>query len=94
MNPLAVGKAHMIKKLKDNRDAERQIVMCQIQSVRDLTSADKSKDAKLNLLEKAIYIVDKHKMSLGKVKNMSSLEKNRIALNLISTLRQRDEYYQ
>jgi hypothetical protein len=44
------------------------------------------KDAKLSILENAIYLVDKNKASLGKVKNMSSLEKNRIALSMLSNL--------
>lgn len=57
--------------------------MCQIQSARNMLIKDHSNDAKLNLLEKALYIVEKNKASLGKVKNMSSLEKNRIALNLL-----------
>ena len=47
----------------------------------------------MNLLEKAIYIVEKNKASLGKVKNMSSLEKNRIALNLITSLKQSEKGY-
>lgn len=67
--------------------------MCQIENAQTLLGKDTSKDAKLTLLEKAIHIVDTHKMALGKVKNMSSLEKNRIALNLISSVRQKDTHY-
>lgn len=47
----------------------------------------------MTLLENTINIVDKNRATLGKVKNMSSLEKNRIALNLISTLKHNDTNY-
>jgi len=56
-------------------------------------SKDESNDAKLNLLEKAIYIVEKNKSNLGIVKKMSSLEKNRVALNLLSSVRHKDQHY-
>ena len=80
----------MMRKLKGLKEVEKQIVMCQIESARNLYVKDISNDAKLNLLEKTINIVEKNKGTLGKVKTMSSLEKNRIALNLLSSLKQKD----
>jgi hypothetical protein len=62
--------------------------------VRDLLKTDSSKDSKLNILENAINLVDRNKSNFGKIKNMSSLEKNRIALNLLSNLKQNDRFYQ
>lgn len=80
----------MMRKMKEVRDLERQVVICQIESVRDSLKKDRSDDAKLSILENALHIVDKNKQSFGKVKNMSSLEKNRIALNLLPSLRHKD----
>lgn len=62
--------------------------------MRSLFVYDTSKDSKLSILEKAINLVDKNKSNFGKTKNMSSLEKNRLALNLLSNLKQRDKDYQ
>lgn len=61
--------------------------------MRNTFKRDFSNDAKLTLLENTINIVDKNRATLGKVKNMSSLEKNRIALNLISSLKHSDQGY-
>lgn len=61
--------------------------------MRKAFSKDPSNEAKLTLLENTISIVNKNRESLGKVKNMSSLEKNRIALNLISSLKHQDGGY-
>ena len=83
----------MIKKMKDMRDADRQVVMCQIESVRDKLRKDVSKEATLSLLQATMGIVERHKAELGIFKNMSSLEKNRMALNLISSMRHKDGYY-
>jgi hypothetical protein len=73
--------------MKEARDLEKQVVLCQIENVRRTFVGDASSDAKLSILENTLCIVDKNKHTLGKVKNMSSLEKNRIALNLISSLK-------
>jgi hypothetical protein len=81
------GKAHMMKKMKEIKDQERNIVLSQIQSVRSLFVYDTSKDSKLSILENAINLVDKNKSNFGKTKNMSSLEKNRLALNMLSNLK-------
>ena len=80
--------------MKEVRDIDKQVVMCQIESVRKTFQKDYSNDAKLSILENTLYIVDKNKSNFGKVKNMSSLEKNRIALNLISSLKHKDKLYQ
>lgn len=73
----------MMKKMKELKNAERQVVLWQIESVRNIYNNDKSEDAKLHIIENAITCVDKNKNCLGKFKNMSSLEKNRIALNML-----------
>lgn len=62
-------------------------MLWQIESVRNIYDKDKSEDAKLHIIENAITLVDKNKQSLGKFKNMSSLEKNRIALNMLQSLK-------
>lgn len=72
------------------RDLEKKVVLCQIEQIRDTFKSDKSEDAKLTILESTLHVVEQNRMTLGKVKNMSSLEKNRIALNLISSLKSRD----
>lgn len=77
----------MMKKLKEMRELEKRVVMCQIESVSNTFKKDPSKEAKLTLLENTLHIVEQNRATLGKVKNMSSLEKNRIALNLISSLK-------
>lgn len=64
--------------------------MCQIENVNNNTKRDPSKESKLVLLENTLHIVEKNRATLGKVKNMSSLEKNRIALNLISSLKHKE----
>jgi hypothetical protein len=80
--------------MKEIKDLERRVVMCQIESVNNMFKRDQSSDAKLTLLENTINIVEANRATLGKVKNMSSLEKNRIALNLIATLKHNDKVYQ
>lgn len=65
-----------------------------MESVRNIYDQDKSEDAKLHIIENAIMLVDKNKTCLGKFKNMSSLEKNRIALNMLQSLKQKDKLYQ
>lgn len=82
----AGGRAHMMRRMKEMRDADKQIIMCQVETLRNQLSSDQSKDAKLAILENTIHIVNKNKSTFGKVKSMSSLEKNRIALNLLSSL--------
>lgn len=77
----------MMKKMKELKNAERQVVMWQIESVRNIYNKDTSDDAKLHIIENAISLVDKNKTCLGKFKNMSSLEKNRIALNMLQSLK-------
>ncbi len=84
----------MMRKMKELKEEEHQVVLCQIQAVRDTFRRDSSDDAKLTLLQNTLGIVDKNKATLGKVKNMSSLEKNRIALNLISSIKNREHGYQ
>lgn len=76
------------------RDLDRRVVLCQIESVRDTFKKDFSNDAKLTLLENTLHIVDMNRASLGRIKNMSSLEKNRIALNLISSVKHNEAAYQ
>ena len=61
--------------------------------MRDTFKQDSSDDAKLTLLQNTLHIVEKNKATFGKVKNMSSLEKNRIALNLISSVKQNEKAY-
>ena len=69
------------------------MVLWQIESVRNIYNEDTSEDAKLHIIENAINLVDKNKTCLGKFKNMSSLEKNRIALNILQSLKQKDKMY-
>jgi hypothetical protein len=45
------------------------------------------------VIDNAIKIVDRNKKCLGKTKNMSSLEKNRIALNILTNIKEKDEDY-
>eukprot|EP00347_Sterkiella_histriomuscorum_P005627 403355874 len=79
--------------MKEMRDLDKKVVLSQIEKVRNTFKRDYSNEAKLTLLENTINIVDKNRATLGKVKNMSSLEKNRIALNLISSLKHTDQNY-
>jgi hypothetical protein len=79
--------------LKSLKDIDKQVMLYQIQSMRNIYQNDSSKDAKLTILENAISVVGRNKDCLGKVKSMSSLEKNRIALNMISVLRDREREY-
>lgn len=83
----------MSRKMKEMRDLEKRVVICQIESVRDTFKADMSNDAMLTILENTLHIVEQNRTTLGKVKNMSSLEKNRIALNLISGIKQSEKNY-
>ena len=69
-------------------------MLWKIESVRNIYNKQSDEDAKLNIIENAINMVDKNKASLGKHKNMSSLEKNRIALNMLQTLKFKDMNYQ
>ena len=84
----------MSRKIKEMKDLEKRVVLCQIESVRDTFKKDKSNDAKLTLLENTLYIVNQNRMTLGKVKNMSSLEKNRIALNLIANVKHNEKNFE
>ena len=90
---ISVGRYHMMKKMRDMREFQKDVVLWQIKSVKDLYKTDQSKEATLNILENAINVVDKNKDYLGKHKNMSSLEKNRIALNLLSNIKHKDSDY-
>lgn len=83
----------MSRKMKEMHDLEKRVVLCQIESVRDTFKQDSSNDAKLTLLQNTLHIVEKNKATFGKVKNMSSLEKNRIALNLISSVKLNEKAY-
>ena len=55
------GKTHMMRKMKEIKEDERWVVMCQIESVKKNFHKDSSKDAKLYILENAIHVVDKNK---------------------------------
>lgn len=83
----------MMRRLKEIREADKQIVMCQVETIKNKLSNDHSNDAKLAILENTIQIVNKNKGTFGKVKSMSSLEKNRIALNLLTNINQADSVY-
>lgn len=83
----------MMKKMKELKDIDRKVIMCQIESVRNRYEEDKRKEAKLTVIENAIQVVDKNKKQLGKYRSMSSLEKNRIALNMITNCRKNDKKY-
>ena len=83
----------MMKKIRDMREFQRSVVLWQIQSVKDLYKKDESKEATLTILENAINVVDRNKLQLGKHSNLSSLEKNRIAMNLLSNIKHQDETY-
>ena len=82
--PLA-SRGHMMRKIKEIKETEKMIVMSKIQTVRDIFKNDESRDVKLQILQNALYFVNQSKSNFGGMtnKNMSSLEKNRIALNLI-----------
>jgi hypothetical protein len=82
-----------MRKMKEIKDMDKRVVMCQIETVKNTFKKDFSNDAKLTLLENTLHIVEANKGTLGKTKNMSSLEKNRIALNLISSLKRSDSNY-
>jgi hypothetical protein len=77
----------MMRKMKEIRDTDKRIVLCQVEMMRNNLLRDQSNDAKLAILENTIHIVNKNKGTFGKVKSMSSLEKNRIALNLLTSLK-------
>ncbi|CDW77723.1 UNKNOWN [Stylonychia lemnae] len=64
-------------------------MMRKMKEMRDL----ENNEAKLTLLENTLSIVEQNRATLGKVKIMSSLEKNRIALNLISSLKHQEANY-
>lgn len=83
----------MMKKIRDMKEFQKDVVLWQIKSVKDLYKKDQSKEATLNIIENAINVVDKNKIQLGKHKNMSSLEKNRLALNLLSNIKHKDADY-
>jgi len=75
-----------MRKMKEVREQERQIIMQKVQSVKNIFDKDETKDAKLVILERTLGVIDSNKGNLGhKVRNMSQLEKNRIALNMIQT---------
>lgn len=44
--------------MKEMRDLEKRVVICQIESVRDTFKADKSNDAMLTILENTLHIVE------------------------------------
>lgn len=79
--------------MKDLKDLERNVVLSRVETVRNVLAEDKSQDSKLTLLENAISIVGINKESFGKVTNLSSLEQNRIALGLISSLQSKQPHY-
>jgi hypothetical protein len=84
----------MTRKIKEMKDLEKRVVLCQIETVRDTFKKDASNDAKLTLLENTLHIVEQNRATLGKMKNMSSLEKNRIALNLIANVKHNEMHYE
>ena len=61
--------------------------------MKDLYQKDESKEAKLNIIENAINVVDRNKENLKIHRNMSSLQKNRIALNMLSNIKHKDPEY-
>lgn len=83
-----------MRRLKEVKDLDMEIVKSQVQSVCDSKVRDLSHDVKLEILQSTINIVEKYKQTFGKTKQMSSLEKNRIALNLLQTMKQGDKAYQ
>jgi hypothetical protein len=83
----------MMRRMKEIKDTDKRIVLCQVEMMRNTLLQDQSKDSKLAILESTIHIVNKNKGTFGKVKTMSSLEKNRIALNLLTSVKQLDSKY-
>lgn len=48
----------MTRKIKEMKDQEKRVVLCQIESVRETFKADFSDDAKLVLLQNTLHIVE------------------------------------
>ena len=48
----------MMRKLKELRDLEKKVVLCQIENVRNTFKKDYSNEAKLTLLENTLHIVE------------------------------------
>jgi len=86
-HPEGAGKTSMMRKIKEVKDAERGVILNSIQHVRDvLEDSNQHKDTQLVILQKALSAVENTKGNMGYArKNISSLEKNRIALGLISS---------
>ena len=77
-----------MRMIKQYKEDDKLVVLNQIFETKKNYQRDPSNDAKLSVLEKAIAIVDKNKETLGQhgSKSMSSLQKNRLALGLMSTM--------
>ena len=56
-----MGRYHMMKKMRDMKEFQKDVVLWQIKSVKDLYRKDESKEATLNILENAINVVNKNK---------------------------------
>lgn len=87
---MVVKGQHLMKKMKEIREMDRRAVLYQIQNVQKTLEADPSYESKTNIIENAINIVDRNKSSLAvgcQRLNLSQLEKNRIALGLLRTVK-------
>lgn len=52
------AKSHMMRKMKEMRDLDKRVVLCQIETVRNTFKKDFSNEAKLTLLESTLHIVE------------------------------------
>lgn len=57
-NTQGAAKAFMTRKIKEMKDLEKRVVLCQIETVRNTFKKDESNDAKLTLLENTLHIVE------------------------------------
>ncbi len=83
---MSVKGHHLMNKMKEIREQDRKAVLTQIENIQ-WTLQDRYQ-SNINIIENAINVVDQNKGSLAvgcskKSKNLSSVERNRIALGLL-----------
>ncbi len=80
---------HLVQQIKAHRESERR------QALSELSTVQRTLDSRVNILENALSIVERHRNSLapgqGRRGGMSSLERNRIALGLMKQLKRQQE---
>ncbi len=57
---------HLVKKMREVRELDRRVVMSEIENVQKTLDVDNApNEARANIYENAINIVDRHKMKLS-----------------------------